>query len=160
MKKIKVLMVCMGNICRSPLAHGLFEDMVAREGLIDLIDVDSAGTHAYHIGERPDPRSQETALRHGFDLSGQRARRVAGQDFERFDYILAMDRDNLSILLDNCPDQHRHKLGLFMEFAPGHPEREVPDPYYGGASGFERVYAMVEAASRGLLEEIRKRQAE
>lgn len=156
MKKVGVLMVCMGNICRSPLAHGLFEEMVAREGLADAIVVDSAGTHAYHVGEQPDPRSQETALRHGIDLSGQRARRVALSDFERFDYILAMDRENFSILSASCPDEQRHKLRLFLEFAPELPEREVPDPYYGGASGFDRVYALVEAASRGLLEEIRK----
>lgn len=156
MKKVGVLMVCMGNICRSPLAHGLFEEMVAREGLDDAIVVDSAGTHAYHVGEQPDPRSQETALRHGIDLSGQRARRVAPSDFERFDYILAMDRENFSILSASCPDEQRHKLRLFLEFAPELPEREVPDPYYGGASGFDRVYALVEAASRGLLEEIRK----
>lgn len=158
MKKVNVLFVCMGNICRSPLAHGLFEEMVAREGLAEVIAVDSAGTHAYHVGEQPDPRSQETALRHGIDLSGQRARRVSQPDFERFDYILAMDRDNFSILVDSCPDEQRHKLSLFLEFAPDLPEREVPDPYYGGASGFERVYALVEAASRGLLDEIRKTQ--
>lgn len=157
MEKIKILMVCMGNICRSPLAHGLFDELVAREGLGDAIVVDSAGTHAYHVGEQPDPRSQETARCHGIDLSGQRARRVAGADFERFDYILAMDSDNFSILAESCPDEHRHKLSLFLDFAPELEEREVPDPYYGGASGFDRVYALVEAASRGLLAEIRKR---
>jgi len=147
----------MGNICRSPLAHGLFEDLVEKEGLSDLIVVDSAGTHAYHVGEQPDPRSQQTALHHGIDLSRQRARRVASPDFERFDYILAMDQDNYSMLADSCPDEHRHKLSLFLEFAPELTEREVPDPYYGGASGFEHVYKLVEAASRGLLVEIRKK---
>lgn len=157
MKKVNVLFVCMGNICRSPLAHGLFEDLVEKEGLSGVIVVDSAGTHAYHVGEQPDPRSQQTALRHGIDLSGQRARRVAGTDFDRFDYILAMDRDNFSILDDNCPEEHRHKLSLFMEFAPERPEREVPDPYYGGPDGFDRVYDMVEAAAIGLLQEIRNR---
>ncbi len=157
MKKVNVLFVCMGNICRSPLAHGLFEDLVEKEGLSDVIVVDSAGTHAYHVGEQPDPRSQQTALRHGIDLSGQRARRVAGTDFDRFDYILAMDQDNFSILDDKCPEEHRHKLSLFMEFAPERPEREVPDPYYGGPDGFDRVYDMVETASIGLLQEIRNR---
>ena len=157
MKKVNVLFVCMGNICRSPLAHGLFEDLVEKEGLSDVIVVDSAGTHAYHVGEQPDPRSQQTALCHGIDLSGQRARRVAGTDFDRFDYILAMDQDNFSILDDKCPEEHRHKLSLFMEFAPERPEREVPDPYYGGSDGFDRVYDMVEAASIGLLQEIRNR---
>jgi protein-tyrosine phosphatase len=156
-ERIHVLMVCMGNICRSPLAHGLFEDLVAKEGLSELIVVDSAGTHAYHVGEQPDPRSQQTALRHGIDLSRQRARRVASPDYERFDYILAMDGDNYRMLADSCPDEHRHKLRLFLEFAPELSEREVPDPYYGGASGFEHVYGLVEAAARGLLAEIKRK---
>lgn len=150
-------MVCMGNICRSPLAHGLFEDLVEREGLSDLIVVDSAGTHAYHIGEAPDPRSQQTARRHGIDLSHQRARRVAHPDFEEFDYILAMDRDNYSILVRSAPAEHHSKIRLFLEFAPERDEEEVPDPYYGGPEGFDRVYDMVEAAARGLLQDIRSR---
>ncbi|MCW8839400.1 MAG: low molecular weight phosphotyrosine protein phosphatase, partial [Gammaproteobacteria bacterium] len=147
----------MGNICRSPLAHGLFQGLVEKAGLSDSIWVDSAGTHAYHVGETPDPRSQQTALRHGIDLSMQRARRVADEDFERFDYILAMDRDNFTILQRSAPVQHRHKLRMFLEFAPQMNEEEVPDPYYGGANGFDRVYDLVEAAAAGLLEEIRNR---
>lgn len=154
--KIHILMVCMGNICRSPLAHGLFQHLVEREGLSDLIVVDSAGTHAYHVGEQPDPRSQQTALRHGIDLSRQRARRFAGEDFERFDYILAMDRDNYAILVDSAPDEHHHKVRMFLEFAAERSEEEVPDPYYGGPDGFDHVYDLVEAAARGLLEDIRK----
>lgn len=157
MEKIKVLMVCMGNICRSPLAHGLFEELVEKEGLSDLIVVDSAGTHAYHVGEAPDPRSQQTARRHGIDLSHQRARRVAQPDFEEFDYILAMDRDNYSILVSSAPMEHHTKIRLFLEFAPEREEEEVPDPYYGGPDGFYRVYDMVEAAAIGLLREIRNR---
>lgn len=153
--KINVLFVCMGNICRSPLAHGLFEDMVKREGVSDRIRVDSAGTHAYHVGEQPDPRSQQTALRHGIDLSTQRARRVATPDFEKFDYILAMDRENYRNLLNSAPADHQHKVRLFMEFAPQRAEEEVPDPYYGGPDGFDRVYEMVEAAASGLMAEIR-----
>lgn len=157
MKKIKVLMVCMGNICRSPLAHGLFEELVEKEGLSDLIVVDSAGTHAYHVGEAPDPRSQQTARRHGIELSHQRARRVAYPDFEEFDYILAMDRDNYSILVSSAPEEHHPKIRLFLEFAPERDEEEVPDPYYGGPDGFDRVYDMVEAAAIGLLRDIRNR---
>lgn len=155
MKKVNVLMVCMGNICRSPLAHGLFEELVKREGLSDRIRVDSAGTHAYHVGEPPDPRSQQTAQRHGIDLSTQRARRVALHDFEKFDFILAMDRDNYRILINSAPAEHQHKIRLFLEFAPQRSEEEVPDPYYGGPDGFDRVYEMVEAAASGLMADIR-----
>lgn len=154
-RKINVLFVCMGNICRSPLAHGLFEELVNQEGLSDRIMVDSAGTHAYHVGEPPDPRSQQTAQRHGIDLSRQRARRVALPDFETFDYILAMDRDNYRILIDSAPVDQQHKIRLFLEFAPQRGEEEVPDPYYGGPDGFDRVYEMVEAASNGLMADIR-----
>ncbi len=157
MSKINVLMVCMGNICRSPLAHGLFEELVQREGLSDRIWVDSAGTHAYHVGEPPDPRSQQTAQSHGIDLSRQRARRVEHPDFEQFDYILAMDRDNYRILMNSAPAEHQHKIRLFLEFAPERPEKEVPDPYYGGPEGFERVYEMVDAAAQGLMADIRQR---
>lgn len=156
-RQIHVLMVCMGNICRSPLAHGLFEDLVEREGLSELIVVDSAGTHAYHVGEPPDPRSQQTALRHNIDLSRQRARRVAADDFDRFDYILAMDQDNYTNLINSAPKGQQHKVRLFLEFAPQRREREVPDPYYGGHDGFEHVYELVEAAAMGLLADIRGR---
>jgi protein-tyrosine phosphatase len=156
-KKIKVLMVCMGNICRSPLAHGLFEALVEREGLADVILVDSAGTHAYHVGEPPDPRSQQTAMRHGIDLSRQRARRVSRDDFEHYDYILAMDQDNFHNLISNAPEEQQEKVQLFLAFAPQRREREVPDPYYGGPDGFEHVYELVEAAAAGLLADIRGR---
>lgn len=156
MKKVNVLMVCMGNICRSPLAHGLFEDLVEKAGLSEFVWVDSAGTHAYHVGEEPDPRSQQTARRHGIDLSRQRARRVADEDFERFDYILAMDRDNHAILLRSASAEHHHKIRMFLEFAPHLPAEEVPDPYYGGPDGFDRVYDLVQAAAEGLLELIRR----
>lgn len=150
-------MVCMGNICRSPLAHGLFEHLVELEGLAGRIEVDSAGTHAYHVGEPPDPRSQDTARRRGIDISGQRGRRVAAADFERFDYILAMDRDNHALLVAQCPGEHLHKVKLFLDFAPQLPKREVPDPYYGGPDGFEHVYELIEAAANGLLVDIRNR---
>ena len=149
MSKIRVLFCCMGNICRSPMAHGYFEHLVREAGLGERIEVDSAGTHAYHIGEPPDPRAQQTAQRRGVDLSTQRARKALREDFTEFDYVLAMDRDNYTILADLCPTGEEHRLHLF--------EREVPDPYYGGAAGFERVFDMVEAAAQGLLEDIRQR---
>lgn len=152
-------MVCMGNICRSPMAHGYFEHAVREAGLQGRIEVDSAGTHAYHIGEPPDARAQQTAQRRGIDLSGQRARKALREDFARFDYVLAMDRDNYALLAELCPEGEEQKLRLFLDFAPQLPQREVPDPYYGGEAGFERVFDMVEAAAQGLLTEIRQRYA-
>jgi protein-tyrosine phosphatase len=146
----------MGNICRSPTAHGVFRKLVGEAGMSDVIEIDSAGTHAYHVGKPPDRRSQMTALRRGIDLADLRARRVLVEDFERYDLVLAMDEDNLGILATMCPNEHGHKLRLFMEYAPDWGVREVPDPYYGGDSGFERVLDMVEAAARGLIEEIRR----
>lgn len=151
----RVLFVCMGNICRSPTAHGVFRKLVMEAGLSDEIEIDSAGTHAYHVGEPPDRRTQMTASRRGIDLADLRARRVVVEDFERYDLLLAMDENNLDILIDMCPSEHGHKVRLFMEYAPDWEVREVPDPYYGGASGFERVFDMVEAAAQGLIEEIR-----
>lgn len=155
MKKISVLFVCMGNICRSPTAHGIFERLVSDAGLDQIILVDSAGTHAYHIGNPPDPRSQETALGRGVDLSGQRARKAIREDFEVFDYVIAMDKDNLNNLLALAPQAHREKLHLLLDFAPELGLREVPDPYYGGARGFDRVYDLVSTASEALLAAIR-----
>jgi len=157
MNKIKVLMVCMGNICRSPLAHGLLQHRVEEAGLTQMVEIDSAGTHAYHVGEPPDPRSQETALRRGVDLSGQRARKVSPKDFDYFDYILAMDVDNLAILKSLSPSEHQGKVQLFLDYARELPDTEVPDPYYGGESGFEHVYDLIESAANGLLKEIRSR---
>ncbi len=154
---VKVLFVCMGNICRSPTAEGVFANIVERQGLNDIIEIDSAGTHAYHIGNPPDPRSQECALQRGIDLSSLRARRVNKQDFNEYDYILAMDKDNYSELEEICPDELLEKLKLFMDFAPHLSNKEVPDPYYGGSNGFERVFDMVEEAAQGLLRDIQKR---
>ena len=156
-EKISVLFVCMGNICRSPMAEGVFRRRVEEAGLGERIHIDSAGTHAYHVGEPPDPRAQETAARRDIDLSAQRARRVTREDLALFDFVLAMDRDNLSILHDIAEPEHRERIRLFMEFAPEMKVREVPDPYYGGQGGFDRVLDLVEAASAGLLETIRKR---
>ncbi|WP_242472396.1 low molecular weight protein-tyrosine-phosphatase [Ectothiorhodospira mobilis] len=157
--KVSVLMVCLGNICRSPTAQGVLQWLLANEGLGQRVLVDSAGTHAYHVGEPPDPRARRAALQRGIDLSGQRARRVERQDLEHFDYVLAMDRENLAHLQALAPGQAMQgHLGLFMAFAHNWEEQEVPDPYYGGDRGFERVLDMVEDASRGLLQHIRERQ--
>ena len=154
---VKVLFVCMGNICRSPTAHGVFQKMVDNQSLGHLIEVDSAGTHAYHVGEAPDPRAQAVAQRRGVDLSPLRARKVKAADFEMFDYVLVMDDDNYQNLDLICPPGREEKLSLFLDYAPTMREREVPDPYYGGESGFERVLDLIEAASEGLLAEIQSR---
>lgn len=146
----------MGNICRSPTAQGVFERLVEEHKLTNVIEIDSAGTHAYHIGERPDERASAAALQRGIDLSSQQARRVSADDFERFDYVLAMDRDNYDILTASCPGEMQSRVRLFLEFAPDLLTREVPDPYYGGPSGFERVLDLIEEASAGLLAEIRQ----
>jgi protein-tyrosine phosphatase len=153
---VKVLFVCMGNICRSPTAQGVFEHLVAGEGLSSLIQIDSAGTHAYHVGEPPDVRATQAARKRSIDLASQSARRVTGDDFLDFDYVLAMDRNNYDDLMSLCPPDHQSKLHLFLEFATGLEEDEVPDPYYGGITGFERVLDLIEQASQGLLAEIRQ----
>ena len=155
-KKTSVLFVCMGNICRSPTAEGVFRHTVTEAGLEDLFEIDSAGTHAYHVGEPPDRRAQQAATRRGFSLADIRARRVVADDFEHFHHIIAMDEDNLVMLHEQADTVHRDKIRLFLEFGSG-PETEVPDPYYGGATGFERVLDLVEDASRGLLEVLRER---
>lgn len=152
--KISVLFVCMGNICRSPTAEGVFRHLVTDSGLDEHVHIDSAGTHAYHVGEPPDRRARAAAERRGISLEDIQARRVQPDDFERFSYIIAMDQDNLAILEEQSEGAHREKLRLFLEFSSG-PEKEVPDPYYGGATGFERVLDLVEDAGRGLLEELR-----
>ena len=149
-KPISVLFICMGNICRSPTAEGVFRHVVQQAGLADRIEVDSAGTHAYHVGAPADRRATAAAERRGYSLGNIRARRIQSEDFERFDYILAMDRDNRALLIEQADARHHHKIRLFLEFSAGRDE-EVPDPYYGGAAGFERVLDLVEEASRGLL---------
>jgi len=152
--KTNILFVCMGNICRSPTAEGVFRHLVEKAGLVSQIETDSAGTHAYHIDEPPDRRARAAAERRGISLEHIRARRVHDADFEHFDYIIAMDRDNLRMLVDQSGPEHHRKIRLFLEFSSGH-EDEVPDPYYGGAAGFEHVLDLVEDASRGLLETLR-----
>lgn len=151
----RVLFVCMGNICRSPTAEGVFRHLVGQEGLAERIIIDSAGTHDYHIGNPPDARAQAAAGRRGYDLSRLRARHVTPEDFATFDYVLAMDNANLRLLQQQCPEDYRSRLRLFLEFAGEGAPLEVPDPYYGGAQGFESVLDLVETAAQGLLRHIK-----
>lgn len=147
----------MGNICRSPTAEGVFRSYVREAGIEHELTIDSAGTHNYHVGKAPDERAQESARGRGYDLSNLRARQVTRTDFEHFDYILAMDRENLAGLLHACPKEHQHKVRLLLSFSERFPGKEVPDPYYGGRQGFEQVLDMVEDAARGLLAELASR---
>jgi protein-tyrosine phosphatase len=149
--RYSILMVCMGNICRSPTAEGVLRHLVQQEGLQDEVHIDSAGTLDYHVGSPPDARSRRHALARGYDLSSLRARQVERADFERFDLVLAMDWQNLEELEALCPPAHRHKLKRLMEFAPVGLGEVVADPYYGGRDGFETVLDHVEQACRGLL---------
>jgi len=155
--KISVLFVCMGNICRSPTAEGVFRNLVFKHNFSNSIITDSAGTHAYHVGEPPDGRAQSTAKTRGIDLSDIRARRATKEDFENFDYVLAMDNDNYQILKSICPSKQLSKLKLFLDFTSEYSDSEVPDPYYGGEQGFNYVFDLVESASDGLLKDIQKR---
>ena len=152
--RVSVLFVCMGNICRSPTAEGVFQHVVEEAGFAENILADSAGTHAYHVNEPADRRAREAAKRRGYSLDDIRARRVQEDDFERFDYILAMDRRNHEMLLEQADEEYHDKIRLFLEFSSGH-EDEVPDPYFGGSSGFERVLDLIEDASKGLLKMLR-----
>jgi len=154
---VRILFVCLGHICRSPTAEAVVRALAARELPEVGLEVDSAGTAAYHVGEPPDPRMQAAAARRGYELKALRARVVEPRDFERFDLILAMDRENLEVLHRRAPEQARERVRLFLEFSPDSEPREVPDPYYGGANGFEEVLDLVEAAARGLLGYLRQR---
>jgi protein-tyrosine phosphatase len=154
---VSVLFVCMGNICRSPSAHGVMRKLLEDEGEGLRVQLDSAGTHAWHVNEPPDLRAQKAALARDVDLSDLRARAVETSDFHEFDYILAMDHDNLTNLDGIRPPNSKAQVALMLSFASNARMREVPDPYYGGPEGFERVLNMLEDASRGLLAELRKR---
>ena len=154
---MRILIVCMGNICRSPTAEGVFREYVRRHSPELDVEIDSAGTHDYHVGEAPDPRAIKAAARRGLDLSGLRARQVEDEDFERFDLILAMDRLNHLTLLERSPPEFRERIRLFLEAAGDPDVLDVPDPYYGGAKGFDEVLDLVEAAAAGLLDELRRR---
>lgn len=152
---MRILFVCLGNICRSPTAEAVLRALAAREAPDLPLEVDSAGTADYHVGQPPDPRTRAAAARRGYDLSALRARTVDSADFERFDLILAMDRENLQVLKRRAPSHAHERLRLFLEFAPDAPE-DVPDPYYGGPNGFEEVLDLVETATRGLLTHLRQ----
>ena len=152
----RVLFVCMGNICRSPTAEGVLRKLIEERAPGFDVQIDSAGTHAYHVGEPPDPRAQRAAKRRGVDLSAQRARRVTDRDFAHFELVLAMDEQNRDALLEICPPEHRGRVRLLLEFAPHVGRSDVPDPYYGGSNGFEHVLDLVEEAAAGVLEHLRR----
>ncbi len=154
--QISILFVCMGNICRSPTAEGVFRHVVEEAGFAERFLIDSAGTHAYHVGEPADRRARQAAERRGISLEGIAARRVRDEDFAGFDYIVAMDQLNQVTLVDQADTEYHDKIRLFLEYSSGD-EGDVPDPYYGGSAGFERVLDLVEEASRGLLESLRSR---
>ncbi len=153
---IKILFVCMGNICRSPTAEGVFRQLVKNVGLQAKIHIDSAGTHGYHVGETPDKRAQAAAKKRKIDISHHVARQVHRADFDQHDYILAMDRYNYEMLYRLCPPEHHPKIHLLMDFAPTAPQREVPDPYYERDSGFEDVLDLVSMAGHGLLKHVQQ----
>jgi protein-tyrosine phosphatase len=153
----RVLFVCMGNICRSPMAEGVFGQMIRQAGLDDVVKVASAGTHGFHVGEPPDKRAVATAARRGYDISELRARQVQASDFDEHDLILAMDWDNLSLLQQTAPKRNHHKIQLLMRFATEHESATIPDPYYGNAQGFEQVLEYVIDACNGLLEVAKRR---
>lgn len=153
----RVLFVCMGNICRSPMAEGMFRQMVRQAGLDAVVQVASAGTHAFHQGEAPDRRAQAAVGKRGVDISDLRASRVADADLDAFDLVLAMDWDNLSLLQQTAAKRQHHKIQLLMRFATEHDSATIPDPYYGGQAGFEQVLDYIEDACAGLLELAKRR---
>jgi len=154
---VRILFVCLGNICRSPTAEAVVRALAALEAPELGLEVDSAGTAGYHVGEAPDPRMRAAAARRGYHLAELRARIVEPGDFERFDLILAMDRENLAVLQRRAPETVRERVRLFLEFDPQSELQEVPDPYYGGPNGFEEVLDLIESAARGLLLHLRQR---
>ncbi len=152
-KSTSVLFVCLGNICRSAMAEGVFRTLAAKRGRAGNLIVDSAGTGSWHIGNPPDSRAIAKAREHGIDISGQRGRQVGPEDFARFDLMLAMDRSNLETLRSRAPVAHHAHIAMFMPYAGGRDE-EVPDPYYGGPEGFEEAYRMIEMAGTALLDRL------
>ncbi|WP_273944794.1 low molecular weight protein-tyrosine-phosphatase [Burkholderia pseudomallei] len=156
MKSVAICFVCLGNICRSPTAEGVMRHQVAAAGLDGAIEIDSAGTGDWHVGEAPDARAQQAARARGYDLSALRARQIGDADFERFDLVLAMDGANLAALRKRCPPQYRGKVRFLMEFAGDGSAGDIADPYFGGARGFEQVLDQCEAACRGLLDSLRE----
>jgi protein-tyrosine phosphatase len=155
--RLRVLMVCMGNLCRSPMAEAVLRTKLQRAGLGHAVAVDSAGTHGFHKGSRPDPRAVAQAARRGYLLDGLKSRPLVADDFTRFDLLLAMDRDNLDTLHERCPSAEQRRLQLLMPFAAAAPTDEVPDPYYGAVSGFDLALDLIEPACDGLLVDLRRR---
>jgi len=156
MTTYSVLFVCMANICRSPTAHGVFRQKIVELGLSDAVKVDSAGTHDLHPNSPPDERSQAHAAKRGYDLSDLRARQIQEADFEEYDLIAVMDQDNLAMVIEKCPPEHRHKVRRLTEFCIRFDSEAVPDPYYGGANGFEHVLDLIEDACKGLIDHVRQ----
>jgi protein-tyrosine phosphatase len=154
---VKILFVCMGNVCRSPMAEGVFRRLLEQHGLSAQVEVDSAGTHAYHLGKSPDPRAILTAKARGIDISGIRARQVSPKDLEEFDLVMVMDEHNYDALRFICAKPHQAKLAYLLDYAPHLGTRNLPDPYYGGEAGFERVMDMIEEACEGLLSHLQDR---
>lgn len=155
MQQQSVLFVCLGNICRSPTAEGVFRHHVREQQLQQWVEHDSCGTAGYHIGSPPDRRAVAHAQGRGYAIHDLRARQISHTDFQHFDLILAADRDNLRNLQALCPPEQRHKLRLMLDFSEQYAGQEVPDPYYGGAEGFEQVLDMLEDMTRGLLRHLR-----
>lgn len=153
--KHKVLFVCLGNICRSPTAQGVFESLVKDKGISGEFLIDSAGTHGYHVGRSPDPRSTETAMLHGIDISSQKCRQVHEVDFEIFDLVIAMDSSNYENLINICPREYHHKVTKLLKFSENKEIKDVPDPYHFSDDGFEDVYEIIRSGCVGLLQEIR-----
>lgn len=153
---VHVLFVCLGNICRSPTAHGLFQNKVDQAGLSDHVSVDSAGTGGWHVGNAPDERAQSTARERGYDISHLKARQVVLSDFDKFDFILAMDKDNLNHLLTLKPKNYKGTVGLFLDVIDANKNQEVPDPYYGGQAQFDLAIQLIDDASEALLQKIRQ----
>jgi len=154
MAKHRLLFVCLGNICRSPMAEGVFRRVAAEEGVLDRFEIDSAGLGDWHIGQAPDTRAQHAARNRGMDISGQSARQITPSDYDRFDLLLAMDDSNYTGLAELAPKSARHKVRRFLDFAPHLGTRDVPDPFYGESEGFDHALDLIEAAARGLLAEL------
>ena len=154
MVKHRLLFVCLGNICRSPMAEGAFRHVAAEQGVLDRFEIDSAGLGSWHVGQAPDHRAQDAAGQRGIDISGQSARQVRGRDFTRFDLLLAMDGSNYDELAQLAPKGERHKIRRFLDFAPHARTKDVPDPFFGEAEGFDRALDLIEEAARGLLAEL------
>jgi protein-tyrosine phosphatase len=154
MAKHRLLFICLGNICRSPMAEGVFRRVAEEEGLLHLFEIDSAGLGDWHIGQAPDTRAQAATRKRGVDISGQCARQIAPQDYRRFDLLLAMDGSNYEELLQFAPSEMRHKVRRFLDFAPHVRTKDVPDPFYGGNEGFDHALDLIEHAARGLIADL------